>query len=175
VGFVLATVVQGLSFRALRALPAAVRPIDDQFYRLSLAAFLLSKLARSAFRHHFQRLQGLLQEGQQVRHPVVDARLAQLKPLAQQRLQGIGLLIDQKKEQFLLRRPQLPFAPSSDCTLTYGASLRSVRPGLFVKFGEHRQQHAKLFGGQARQGQQLPPILLQPLVFKHPPIVAYFG
>ena len=108
-------------------------------------------------------------------HPVVYARLAQLKHLAQQRLQGIGLLVDQNKEQFLLCGSQLPLASAPYGPLAHRTALRGVRPGLFVEFGEHGQQHTKFFGGQSRQGQRLPPILLQPLVFKHPPIVAYFG
>src|SRR5262245_54878897 len=84
VGLVLATVVQSLFCRALRALPAAVGPIDDQFYRLFFAARLVSKLAWSAFGHDLQGFQGLLQQGEQVMHPVVHARLAQLEYLAQQ-------------------------------------------------------------------------------------------
>jgi hypothetical protein len=89
-GLMLATVVQGLFFWALRALPAAVGPINDQFRRLPFAAFLERKLAGLTFGHHLQGLQGRFQQGQQVMHPVVHPRLAQLEYLAQQRLQGIG-------------------------------------------------------------------------------------
>jgi hypothetical protein len=103
-GLVFATVVLGLSFRALRALTATVCPVNDQLRCRSFAASVVSSLARPAFRHHLQGLQGLLQQGQQVMHPVVHPRLAQLEHLAQQRLQGIGFLVHQDKEQFLLGR-----------------------------------------------------------------------
>src|SRR5215831_12425427 len=108
VGLVLATIVQGLFYGTLRALATAVGPLVNQCSRLSFAACLVSKVARPAFGPHLQRLQGLLQHGQQVMDPVIHARLAQLEYLAQQRLQGVGLLVDQDKKQFLLRGPPLP-------------------------------------------------------------------
>src|SRR5215813_2249213 len=79
VGLAFAAVVQGLFFWALRALAAAVGPIDDQCRRLPFAAGLERELAGLPFGHHLQGLQGLFQQGQQMVHPVIYARLTQLK------------------------------------------------------------------------------------------------
>jgi hypothetical protein len=175
-GLVLATVVQGLFCWALRALATALGPVNNQLRGLFLGAFMVSKLAGLPCRQQLQGRQPLPEEGQQVVHPVVHPRLAQRKHLPQQALQGIGFLIDQNEEQFLLRRWQLPFASPADVALAHLAALGCVpsTPAL-VYFTERGSQPLKLFGSQSGQRQKLAPLLREPFVFKQSPRLAYFG
>lgn len=115
-GLVLATIVQSLCFGAFGALAATLDPVNAQLRGLLLGVFVLSKLAGLPFRHQLQSHQGLLEEGQQVMDPVVDPRLAQLKPLAQQGLERIGFLIDQDEQPFLLGPPQPLFPTTATVT-----------------------------------------------------------
>ena len=172
----LAPVVQRLFFRVFRALATTVGPIDNQLRRLLADPFLAGKGPRLTAGQHAQIVEGLLQNRQQPMDPPVHPRLTQTKELAQQRLQRIGLLIHQTKQQFLLCRPQLPF--TSPSYLSFSAlAFRSfvLRVDILIGSAKHLMQRCKLFVGQASQRQQLPPVSFQSFILKHQTSVAYFA
>ena len=152
------------------------RSRDTQFRRLLLPRSCRAKPLRLTAGQHAQIVQRLLQNRQQPLDPPVHPRLTQPKDLAQQRLPRIGLLVHQAKQQFLLCRPQLPFASPS--TLSFAAlPVRSFVPRVLSHIGSAKRlmQRRKLFVGQTRQRQQSPSVFFQSFILKHPPIVAYFA
>ena len=176
VRFVLATVVQGLFCLIFRALAAPVGPIDNQSRRFLPAAFLLGKVLRRTAGQHSQLVQRLLQNRQQALNPAVRPRLTQPKHLTQQRLQRIGLLLHQAKQEFLLCRRQLSFAASTTLSFADSPSRRFVAGILScIDSAKCLRQRLKLFVGQSRQRQQSSSVFFQSFIFKHHPIVAYFA
>ena len=174
--FLLATVAQGLFDRVFRALTATIGAVDNQLRRFLMAVFMGSKLVGHAGRQHAQIVQRWRQNRQQPLDPPVRARLAQPKDFTQQGLQRIGLLLHQAKQQFLLCRAQLPFAPPS-CLALADTAVRSFVPRVYGRIGgaKRLRQHHKLSACQPSQRQQSPAVFFQSVILKHQPIVAYFA
>jgi len=174
--FLLATVVQGLFCLIFRALTATIGAVDNQLPGLLMAPFLTGKVPRLAGRQHAQSVEGLLQNRPQPMDPPVCSRLAQPKDLAPQGLQRIGLLLHQAKQQFLLRRAQLPFAPPASLALAHLA-VRSFVPRVHGRRGGAKRllQRRNLLACQPSHRQQSPWVFFQSCIFKHQLIVAYFA
>jgi hypothetical protein len=109
-------------------------------------------------------------------HPLIDSGLTQLKDLSLTGTVGEGLLVAQDEQQLLLRSLHPPLAPTPGFALAEFASPRPHgRVPLVIRAGKGEQQRAELFGSQAGQRPQLPPILLELSVFHHTPRLACFG
>jgi hypothetical protein len=67
-----------------------------------------------------------LEYGQQLMNPVVGLRLTQIKLQCVHRLQGIGLLIDQNKQQFVFKALQHPFGSAACAALPEFAFARAL-------------------------------------------------
>ena len=100
----------------------------------------------------------------------------QPKHLTPQRLQRIGLLLHQAKQEFLLCRRQLSFAASTTLSFAASPSRRFVSGILScIDSAKCLRQRLKLFVGQSRQRQQSSSVFFQSFIFQHQPIVAYFA
>ncbi len=108
-------------------------------------------------------------------NPVVHPRLAQRKEFPQERLQGVGLEIDQQEQQFLFRRVEYTFA----------ATAREPVPGLarqglvgtvepLIGLREGGQQELKFPKRQPSEGQELPAVILKLCVCHHEAVVLLF-
>jgi hypothetical protein len=78
-------------------------------------------------------------------HPIVGLRLTHLKLQSLHRLEGMGLLIDQNKQEFVFTVLQAPFGPASCAALSWLTGTRQlVRIPLCIGALKRRQQLLKL-------------------------------
>src|SRR5262245_41588662 len=89
----LATVVEGLFFRVLGALPTPLRAVDAQRGQLALPPLVPGEAAGIAPGEEAQAIQGADQDRQQPVDPAVGAGLTEVEEATQQFLQRIGLQI----------------------------------------------------------------------------------
>src|SRR5881227_3658702 len=101
-------------------------------------------------------------------NPIVHPGLAQVKEFGHDRLQRIGLEVDQQKQELILGLLQSPFATSANSTLSRLA-FSSLVCGvvLLIRLREGSQQPLELRERQTRQSQKLPAVGLKCLVRDH--------
>ena len=89
-------------------------------------------------------------------NPVVHPRLTQLKEFAHDGLKGIGLEVNQDKQELVFRPLQAPLATTTRGTLT-GLPLGGLACGIesLISPWEGTQQKLKLRQRQASEGQKL--------------------
>jgi hypothetical protein len=89
-------------------------------------------------------------------YPLIHPGLTQVKELAQDGLQRIGLEVDQKKQGLILGVPQSPLGTAADRTLAGLAGGGLVcRVESLVRPGKGSQQTVELRERQARESQKL--------------------
>src|SRR3954470_14270273 len=171
VRLLLAAVVPGLFFRAFWPLPAPLRAVDDQRPR---ARGPLPQLRALSLRQGAEVVQGRAQQGQELVQPVIRARGADAEQLAEHRLQGIGLEVDQDEQQ-LVRRGRYATAPPASRPALPGPTRGGAFGGVSaVKGGlEGRQQVAELREGQAGQRPEGGRLPHQRLVRHHAAILLF--
>src|SRR6266542_2598594 len=101
-------------------------------------------------------------------NPIIHPGLTQVKEFAHDRLQRIGLEVDQKKQELILGLLQAPFATPANRTLSrlaFGGLVCGV--DLLIRLGEGRQQTLELRERQARESQKLSAVGLECLVCDH--------
>src|SRR3954447_22182532 len=120
-------------------------------------------------------VKGRLQDRQQPMDPMIRLRLAQVKEFAQDDLQGIGLEVDQDKQELLLRSMQVSLATSAGRTLA-GIAGNGLVGGIQSLRGpaEGSQQPLELWDRPSCEGQKPPSIALEFCKCHHKPIVALF-
>src|SRR5215208_7365634 len=94
--------------------------------------------------------------------PVVHPGLTQVKEFAHDRLQRIGLEVDQKEQELILGLLQAPFATTANRTLArlaFGGLACGIE--LLVRPWEGRQQTLELRERQARESQKLSAVRLE--------------
>src|SRR5438128_7132110 len=102
-------------------------------------------------------------------NPIIHPGLTQVKEFAHDRLQRIGLEVDQKKQELILGLLQSPFATPANRTLSrlaFGGSVGRVE--LLIRLGKGSQQTLELRERQARESQKLSAVGLQCFVCDHP-------
>src|SRR5690242_16188557 len=100
------TVVKGLFFRVFRPLATPFRAVDDE-PRVRLGRGLgLGKALGVALGADTEVVQSRLHDGQQALNPVVHAGLTEVEEFGHDGLEGVGLEIDQQKQQFLFGQMQ---------------------------------------------------------------------
>ncbi len=105
-------------------------------------------------------------------NPIIHPGLTQVKEFAHDRLQRIGLEVDQQKQELILGSLQPAFATAAKRTLAglaFGGLVCGVE--LLIRLGEGRQQALELRERQARESQKLSPISLKCFVGNHAFIV----
>ena len=135
----------------------------------------LGKALRLSFRQQASLVQRQFEDRPQPLHPLIDPRLTELEHLAQQDLQGIGLLWTKMNNNFGSVSRNLSLRPPPALRLRGLPAIVLSAGTALIRAGEGWEQPSELFGGQSGQRQQLPPIPLEPLVFQHAPSLAYFG
>src|SRR5258707_15607687 len=101
-------------------------------------------------------------------NPIIHPGLTQVKEFAHDRLQRIGLEVDQKKQELILGLLPSPFATPANRTLArlaFGGLGCGVE--LRIRLGEGRQQTLELRERQARESQKLSAGGLERLVWEH--------
>ena len=126
--------------RIRRALAAAFGPINGQRRRTFQGPRMDSDTACITCRLHRPRRERLVQHGQHMMHPVVGLRLTQAEWPPMHRLQGVGLLRDQNKQEFVGCPRQLPFDASASTSLAGLPIQRALRRIFFVVGGLERGQ-----------------------------------
>src|SRR5436189_790414 len=101
-------------------------------------------------------------------NPIIHPGLAQVKEFGHDRLQRIGLEVDQQKQELILRLLQSPLATSANRTL---ARLACDGLGcgveLLIRLSKGSQQAFELRKRQARESQKLSPVSLKCFVRDH--------
>ena len=115
-----------------------------------------------------QVVQGQAQHGQQPMNPIMHPGLTQVKGFAHDRLQRIGLEVDQEKQELILGLLQPPFATAANSTLA-GLAAGGLVCGVefLIRLGEGSQQALELRERQARESQKLSPVSLKCFVGDH--------
>src|SRR5437868_2294474 len=101
VGLLLAAVVQPLFLGVFRALAPPLGAVDDQIGRLALPPLMPGETAGAALGEDAQAVQGAHEDRQQPVDPAVRPGLAEAEEAAQQRLQRVGLLVDENEQQLV--------------------------------------------------------------------------
>jgi hypothetical protein len=118
-------------------------------------------------------VEGLLEDRQEPMNPMVHLGLTQAKGFAHDGLKGIGLEVDQDKEELVFGPMQQPLAAPAK-----GTSPGSTRGGSAGRIDsligpwKGRQQTLELRKRQAREGQKPPPVRLKRFVSDHAPIIS---
>ena len=112
VRLLLAAVVQGLFFRVFRPLAPPFGAVDDEARLAPRQAAGSGQSDGDPARDRTPRSsRASWKDGQQPMNPIVHLRLTQSEEFAHDDLKGIGLEVDQDKQQLLFRRVQRPLAP----------------------------------------------------------------
>ena len=101
-------------------------------------------------------------------NPIIHPGLTQVKEFAHDRLQRIGLEVDQQKQELILGLLQSSFATPANRTLArlaFGGLVCGVE--LLICLGEGRQQTLELRERQARESQKLSAVGLDCFVCDH--------
>src|SRR5262249_37502012 len=109
---------------------------------------------------------------QQPMNPIIHPGLTQVKEFAHDRLQRIGLEVDQQKQELILGLFKAPLATPANRTLArlaFGGSVGGVE--LLIRLGECSQQTLELRERQARESQKLSAVGLERFVCDHAFIV----
>src|SRR5262249_11962298 len=101
VRLLLAGVVQGLFFRVFRPLPPAFGAVDDETWFRSGSGWTLGKASGIPLGTNAEIVQSPLEDRQQPMNPGVHPRLTQPKEFAHDSLKGIGLEVDQDKQELV--------------------------------------------------------------------------
>jgi hypothetical protein len=118
-------------------------------------------------------VKGLLEDRQEPMNPMVDLGLTQAKEFAHDGLKGIGLEVNQDKQELIFGPMQEPLAAPANRTspgLTFGGL--AGRIDSLIGPWKGRQQTLKLRERQASEGQKPPPVRLECFVSDHAPIVS---
>src|SRR6266511_4324283 len=100
--------------------------------------------------------------------PIIHLGLTQVKEFAHDRLERIGLEVDQKKQELILGLFQSPLATPADRTLarlSFGGVVCGVE--LLVRLWKGNQQTLELRERQARESQKLSAVGLECFVCDH--------
>src|SRR5438046_583207 len=95
-------------------------------------------------------------------NPIIHLGRTQVKEFAHDYLKRIGLEVDQKKQELILRLLQSPFATAAHRTLSslaFGGLVCGVE--LLIRLGKGSQQTLELRERQARESQKLSAISLE--------------
>jgi hypothetical protein len=104
--------------------------------------------------------------------PIVHLRLAQAKEFAHDGLKGIGLEVDQDKQELILGPMQEPLAaPANRASPGLTLSGSACRIASLISPWKGRQQTLELRQRQASEGQKPPPVRLEGFVSDHAAIV----
>jgi hypothetical protein len=114
----LAAVVLLLPLGVWEPLPAALGPVKGGRWCAFQDQGTRGETARVAFWGMTQSGQGLLQHREELMHPVVGLWLIHIKLQSVHRLQGIGLLIDQNKQEFVFKALQDAFGTAACAALS---------------------------------------------------------
>src|SRR2546421_2344409 len=110
-------VKKGLFFRVFRPLTPPLGGVDDQSRRFPGGALGLGKVRGVPLGEDAQVIQGRAQDGQQPMNPIIHLGRTQVKEFAHDRLERIGLEVDQKKQELILGLLQAPLATAASRTL----------------------------------------------------------
>jgi hypothetical protein len=118
-------------------------------------------------------IEGLLEDRQEPMNPMVDLGLTQAKEFAHDGLKGIGLEVNQDKQELIFGPMQESLAAPAKGT-SPGLTLGGLAGRIDSLIGpwKGRQQTLKLRERQAREGQKPPPVRLEYFVSDHAPIVS---
>src|SRR5262249_38119284 len=106
VRLLLAAVVQPLFLGVFRPLAPALGAVDDQLRRLAVPALVPGEAAGVAPGEDAPAAQGAREAGQERVDLAVGLGLAEAEGAAQQRLQRVGLLVDEDEQQLVPWAPQ---------------------------------------------------------------------
>ena len=115
-----------------------------------------------------QVIESTSENGQQPVNPIIHPGLAQVKEFGHDRLQRIGLEVDQQKQELILGLLQSPFATAAHRTLprlAFGGLVCGVE--LLIRLGKGSQQTLELRERQARESQKLSSVSLKCFVCDH--------
>src|SRR5262245_7023705 len=152
-------VKKGLFFRVFRPLAPPLGGVNDPPRRFPGSALGLGKVRGDALGENPQVIQGRAQDRQQPMDPIIHLGLAETKEFAHDRLERIGLEVEQKKQELILGLLQSPLATTTDRTLA-GLALGGLGCGveLLICLGKGRQQTLELQERQARESQKMPAV-----------------
>src|SRR5215831_196786 len=139
------TVKNGLFFRVFRPLAPPFGGVDDQSRRFPGGTLGLGKVRYVPLGEDSQVVQGQAQHGQQPMNPIIHPGLTQVKEFAHDRLQRIGLEVDQQKQKLILGLLQSPFATPANRTparLAFGGLVCRVE--LLIRLRKGSQQMLEL-------------------------------
>jgi hypothetical protein len=141
----LAAVVLLLPLGVWEPLPAALGPVKGGRWCAFQDQGTRGETARVAFWGMTQSGQGLLQHREELMHPVVGLWLIHIKLQSVHRLQGIGLLIDQNKQEFVFKALQDAFGTAACAVLSwFTGTCQLVWIPFFIGPLKRRQQLVKL-------------------------------
>jgi hypothetical protein len=126
-------------------LPAALGPVHRRRWRAFQGQRARGETARVAFWSMTHVGSGVSQHRESLMHPIVGLRLTHLKLPSMHRWQGIGLLIDQNKQESVCKVLQDTFGTAAWAALAWCAGTgQLVRIPLFIGPLKRRQQLLKL-------------------------------
>src|ERR1700733_11434787 len=161
-------VKKGLFFGVFRPLTPPLGGVDDQPGRFPGSALGLGEVRGVALGEDSQGVQGRAQDRQQPMNPIIHLGRTQVKEFAQDRLERIGLEVDQKEQDLILGLLQAPLATPANSTLSrlaFGGLVCGVV--LLIRLGKGRQQTLELRERQPRGSQKLSAISLECWVCDH--------
>ena len=152
--------------------PPPLGGVDDQPGRFPGGALGLGKVRGVSLGEDSQVVQGRAQDRQEPMNPIIDSGRTQVKEFAQDGLQGIGLEVDQQKQELIRGLRQPAFATAANRTLA-GLALGGLVCGVefLMRLGKGSQQALELRERQARESQKLSPVSLKCFVCDHAFIV----
>jgi hypothetical protein len=149
-------------------LPPAFGAVDDETWFRSGSGWTLGKASGIPLGTNAEIVQSPLEDRQQPMNPRVHPRLTQPKEFAHDSLKGIGLEVDQDKQEFVFWPMQAPLATTTRGALS-GLPLDGSARGIesLISPREGTQQKLKLRQPQASEGQKLAAVGLESLVCDH--------
>jgi hypothetical protein len=111
------TVKKGLFFRVFRPLAPPLGGVDDQLGRFPGGAWVLGKVRWVPLGEDSQVIQSRAQNWQQPMNPIIHPGQTQVEEFGHDRLERIGLEVDQQKQELILGLLQSPFATPTNSTL----------------------------------------------------------
>jgi hypothetical protein len=129
VGLLLAAVVQGLFFRVFRPLTPTFGAVDDEAWLRFGSGLTVGKLTGIPLGTNAEIVRRLLEDRQQPMNPVVHPWLTQVKEFAHDDLKGIGLEVNQDKQELVFWPMQASLATPASGTLT-GLTLGGLVCGI---------------------------------------------
>ena len=142
--------------RAFRPLPPAFGAVDDETWFRSGSGLTPGEVSGIPLGTNAEIVESPLEDRQQPMNPGVHPRLTQPKEFAHDSLKGIGLEVNQEKQEFVFWPPQEPLATTTRGTLT-GLPLGGSACGResLISPWKGTQQKLKLRQRQASEGQKL--------------------